>query len=64
MRNAIAIAIAIAFIVLSGASNAKPAHMPLSFCKELRHIDARKQPITYRDTFDACRWDFAHPVKR
>lgn len=38
--------------------------MPANFCRELRHIDRRTQPLTYRDTKEACIWDWNNPIKR
>lgn len=51
----------IAFV--TGVSRSSGATMPHGFCKELRHIDRHKQPLTYRDTRDACIWDWNHPKR-
>lgn len=42
------------------AAYAKP--MPLQFCRELRGLPLHS--AAYRDTLDACRWDYAHPRRR
>lgn len=68
----------VALALFSGAANAAPIYASAKHCPELPAIGAERAALQrrhasgaalwvnhleYRDTLDACKWDYEHPAK-